>query len=283
MLQNILAFFSLVRWLNLLIIVFTQYMARIFLVGPAADWKSYILDPHQAAISLATLLIAAAGYIINDYFDVKIDLINKPESVIIGRKITRRAAILTHQTLNGIGIVIGLFLGLKVLVINVLAVGLLWYYASFYKKKAFIGNFLVAGLTGASLIVISVYYKQNELFINIYAIFAFSISLIREIIKDMEDIRGDKAHGCRTLPILWGIRKTKKLLYVFIVSFIAIVFVMGIYLQNPKLMVVFVIPGVLVIYLIYALIRADRKVHFAALSRLCKWIMIIGIVSMVAV
>lgn len=283
MVQNILTFFSLVRWLNLLIIVFTQYMARIFLVGPAAEWKSYLVDPHQAAISLATLLIAAAGYIINDYFDVKIDLINKPESVIIGRKIPRRTAILTHQTLNGIAIFIGLFLGWKVLVINILAVGLLWYYASFYKKKAFIGNFLVAGLTGASLIVISVYYKQNELFINIYAMFAFSISLIREIIKDIEDIRGDKAHGCTTLPILWGIRKTKKLLYVFIAFFVFIVFIMAIYLQNPKLMVVFIVPGLLLVYLTYALVKADRKAHFARLSGLCKWIMIIGIVSMVAV
>ncbi len=283
LIQNIRAFLSLIRWLNLLIIVFTQYMARIFLVGPPAEWKSYILDPYQAAISLATLLIASAGYIINDYFDVKIDLINKPESVIIGRKITRRAAILTHQTLNGMGIFIGLFLGWKVLIINILAVSLLWYYASFYKKKAFIGNFLVAGLTGASLIVISVFYKQNELLINIYAIFAFSISLIREIIKDIEDMKGDEAHGCKTLPILWGVRKTKRLLYLIIVAFVCIVFLMGAYLHNPRLMMIFVFPGSLIVYLFFALVRADRKSHFADLSKLCKWIMIIGIVSMVAV
>ncbi len=274
---------SLIRWPNLLIIVLTQYMAGIFLAGPVSEWKSYLLDRGQMAISLATLFIASAGYIINDYFDVKIDLINKPDAVIIGRRISRRSAILIHQTLSGLGIFIGLFLGWKVLVINVLAVGLLWYYASFYKKKAFIGNFLVAGLTGASLILVSVYYKKNELLINIYAIFAFSISLIREIIKDIEDIRGDKAHGCRTLPIIWGIRKTKKLLYVFITIFMMVVVMLGVYLRRPGLLMVFLVPGAMIIYLLYALYRADRKVHFARLSRFCKWIMIIGILSMIAV
>ena len=128
-LKTISAFFRLVRVNNLLIIVLTQYMARIFLVGPKEEWRSYIFDYKQFLLVFATVCIAAAGYIINDYFDIKIDMVNKPREVIIGRLIKRRWAILNHQILNFIGIALGLFLGLKVFLINVFAVSALWFYS----------------------------------------------------------------------------------------------------------------------------------------------------------
>ena len=283
LLKTIAAFFRLVRLNNLLIIVVTQYMARVFLVGPKTEWISYIFDFKQFLLVFATVCIAAAGYIINDYFDIKIDLVNKPREVIIGKIIKRRWAILSHQILNFVGISIGFYLGLKVFIINVFAVSALWFYSERFKRQAFIGNFVVAFLTAFSLIVLAVYYKQNEMLVNIYALFAFSISLIREIIKDMEDIRGDARYGCRTLPIIWGIRRTKILLYVFIVIFVSILFFMAYSLHNQYLIMIFSGSIIVFTWLINKLYWADRKKDFTLLSRICKIIMLGGIASMIFV
>lgn len=279
----LISFLRLIRWQNLLIVVFTQYLAKVFLVGPAFHWKYHLLDQNQFFITLSTVLIAAAGYIINDYFDIKIDLINKPDEVIIGRVIKRRWAIIIHQTLNVLGILIGFAVSIKVLIVNFIAVTCLWFYAERFKRLAFVGNFLVAALTGASLLVMAVYYPGSDLLINIYAVFAFGITLIREVIKDMEDVPGDKKYGCRTLPIIWGIPKTKRFVYFLLAGFILIVLSIGWELNNDRVMTIFLLLGIPVMWLIYKLYRADRKSHYSFLSRFCKIIMILGICSMIVI
>ncbi len=283
LIENINAFFRLIRSRNILIVILNQYMVRIFLIGPKEDWAIYLLDYKQFMLVFVTISIASAGYIINDYFDVKIDLINKPQEVIIGKNIRRRWAMLIHQILNFVGLAIGFFLGLKVFLINILAISALWYYSERFKRKAFIGNFLVAFLTAFSLIILSVYYQKNTLLVNIYALFAFSISLIREIIKDMEDIRGDARYGCRTLPIIWGIRRTKILLYIFIVSFVIILISMAYVLDNQYLTLIFGLSFIPFTWFSYKLYWADKRRDFTFLSRVCKLIMLIGILSMVFV
>ena len=281
--QSLAGFFQLVRLPNLLIIILTQYLIRIFLVNHAANWKAYLVDYQQFILTSSTVFIAAGGYIINDYFDVKIDLINKPKAVIIGRLIRRRYAIILHQILNFFGIFLAIFLSWKIVLINILAYSCLWFYASRFKKVAFVGNFLVAMLTAASLISMAVFYDENDKMINIYALFAFSITLIREIIKDMEDIRGDARYGCRTLPIIWGLRRTKTLLYFFIFSFVILLFSMTYSLDNQRLMIIFACLIPLIIFMSIKLYRADKKRDFGYLSNLCKIIMLIGILSMIFV
>ena len=282
-LENINAFFRLIRSRNILIVLLNQYMVRVFLIGPKEEWLSYLFDYKQFMLVFATICIASAGYIINDYFDVKIDLINKPREVIIGKYIKRRWAMLIHQILNFTGIAIGFLLGLKVFLINILAVSTLWFYSERFKKKAFIGNFLVAILTAFSLIILSVYYQKNTLLVNIYALFAFFISLIREIIKDMEDIRGDARYGCRTLPIIWGIRRTKILLYIFIISFVIILISMAYILDNQHLIFIFSFSILPFSWFVYTLYWADKRRDFTFLSRVCKLIMLTGILSMIFV
>jgi 4-hydroxybenzoate polyprenyltransferase len=276
-----LGFLRLIRWPNLLIIAFTQYMARVFLIGPVSEWKWILGESSIFLITLSTVLIAAAGYVINDYFDVKIDLINKPERVIIGRYLKRRVAMTTHQVFNVLGCAIGLYVSKWVFLISVLSVTLLWIYASFFKKKPFIGNLIVSLLTSLSLIILAVYYPQNRELVGIYAFFAFGITLIREIIKDMEDVRGDASHGCRTLPIIWGIFRTKLFLYVLISFFIPTLFMVAYWLKNSQLAWMFLALMGLIGWLVYRLVYADTKREFGALSSLCKIIMLVGMMSMI--
>jgi 4-hydroxybenzoate polyprenyltransferase len=278
-------FLRLVRVQNLLIVVLMQYLARVFLVGAShswpSQWRTQLTDPKLLILSFSTVCIAAAGYIINDYFDIKIDIINKPGQVIIGRYLKRRWAIGLHQILNGLGCLGGLYLSKWVFLVNVLSATLLWFYSSQFKRQPFIGNLIVAFLTGLSLLVLAVYFRQNWDLVLIYAVFSFVITLVREVIKDMEDVRGDAQFGCRTLPIIWGIRRTKTFLYVLIASFIASLFVIADALNNRHLDLIFLFMLLPVGWLVYRLVYADTKRDFYFLSQLCKIIMLMGVLSMI--
>jgi 4-hydroxybenzoate polyprenyltransferase len=273
-------FLRLVRVQNLLILVLTQLLARVFLIGPRSDWPSILLEPSIWLLALSTACIAAAGYIINDYFDIKIDLINKPDRVIIGRYLKRRVAMGTHQILSVVGCLIGLYMSKWVFVADVLAVSLLWSYSAWLKRQPFIGNVVVSLLTALSLIILAVYYRQQADMLLIYALFSFGISLVREIIKDMQDIRGDARFGCRTLPIIWGPRRTKYLLYVLLGAFIISLFLIANRLGNIRLGWIFVLLLIPIAWLTYRLVGADTRRDFGYLSNLCKLIMLLGIFSM---
>jgi 4-hydroxybenzoate polyprenyltransferase len=267
--------FRLTRGWNLLIIVFAQYFTAYFLAK--AD---VFTDLKLFFLSLSTGLIAAGGYVINDYYDVKIDAINNPGRVVVGKTIHRRSAILLHIALSLAGIVLGFFVTWKLLLVNTVSVMVLWFYSSVLKRKPFIGNFIVALLTGFSILIIGFLYPNHLGLVTVYAVFAFFMTLIREVIKDMEDLKGDNTFGCKTLPIVWGIRKTKLVLYGIIVFFSITVFIINfLYVRLPFIYFVMLL-FVPLAWLTRQLIRADTKKDFGWLSSLCKMIMLLGILSM---
>jgi len=270
----------LVRMSNLLIVAITQYLTRILLIGPRHEWREIISDPKLFVLSLSTVCIAAAGYIINDYFDIKIDIVNKPERVVVGRYLKRRWAMGAHQVLNVVGAALGLLLGIWVFLVNVFSITLLWFYSERYKRAPFIGNLIVSLLTGFSLLILTLNYPANRRLVLIYAVFSFFISLIREIVKDMEDIRGDEAHGCRTLPIVWGIRRTKYFLYGIISVFVTTLFIMADTLNNNFLAVLFLLLLIPIGWLVYSLSHSDTRRDFKKISTLCKIIMLLGLLTM---
>lgn len=269
-------FIRLIRIQNLLIIVLTQYLAAIFII----DTVSVFTIP-LFLISLSTVILAAAGYIINDYYDVKIDYINKPDRVIVGKVLKRRVVLFWHSALNFIAIAIGFYLHWKIGLIHFAAAFMLWLYSNQLKRLPFIGNLIVALLTGLSISILAFYFNERQLVLHIYALFAFAISLIREIVKDMEDWKGDANFGCKTLPIIWGIRKTKVFLYILIVLFYILIFYMTQFLQNDILYYYFSGLTFFLIYFIHRLRLADTMKHYRFLSTFCKVIMLSGILSMV--
>jgi 4-hydroxybenzoate polyprenyltransferase len=266
---------KLTRVGNLLIIALTQYFTAGFLIG-----MHTLNDLKLMLLSISTILIAAGGYVINDYYDVKIDYINKPNRVVIGKIIPRRYAILFHVMLSTVGIALGVYLSPGIGIVNAVSVFLLWLYSNNLKRLPFIGNVTVAFLTGLAVIVVDLFYRTNNALVVIYALFAFFITLVREVIKDMEDLKGDNSFGCRTLPIIWGIRKTKLFLYIILVTFAGIVVVLNqLYRALPfKYHLIFLFIPLL--WLLYRLIRADMKKDFTRLSIFCKVIMMLGILSM---
>lgn len=266
---------KLTRFGNLIIIALTQYFTAGFLIG-----MHTLNDVELLLLTISTVSIAAGGYIINDYYDVKIDYINKPDRVVIGKSITRRYAILFHVLLSALGVALGTYLAWRIGAVNAASVFLLWLYSNNLKRLPFIGNVTVAFLTGLAVMVVDLFYRTNNSLVIIYALFAFFITLVREVIKDMEDLKGDNSFGCKTLPIIWGIRKTKFLLYVILVTFAGTVVALNqLYRALPfKYHLIFLFVPLL--WLLYRLIRADMKKDFTRLSIFCKVIMMLGILSM---
>ncbi|MDO9154048.1 MAG: geranylgeranylglycerol-phosphate geranylgeranyltransferase [Paludibacter sp.] len=206
--------------------------------------QKYGFEATQASgmiglLIIATVLIAAGGYALNDYFDVKIDAINKPEKQVVGTFIPRKTAMLMHQLLSGLGIILGLLLAyvarsFTLGFIFIVVPGLLWFYSASYKRQFLTGNLTIAFVSAITVLVVGVMElaflrkefgtlifetlipKEIYAWIGVFSIFSFLCTLIREIIKDMEDEKGDREFECRTMPIKWGIAKTKIFLYVLI-------------------------------------------------------------------
>lgn len=269
-------FLKLTRFWNLLIIATAQYFTAFFLVG-----HSTLCDYRLFLLTASTVIVAAGGYIINDYYDVKIDLINKPGRVVIGKKVARRYALLFHSVLSITGTLIGFFLSWQIGVINFLSAFLLWWYSNDLKRQPFIGNGVVALLTGLAIFLVSVLYQTHLPLVITYSVFAFAITLIREIVKDMEDLKGDNTFGCQTLPIIWGLRRTKFLIYfLMLVLFGSVVYINEVFTKLP-LLYFFVFLFLPLVFLFVRLLRADTKKDFYKLSQWCKIIMLLGVASMV--
>jgi 4-hydroxybenzoate polyprenyltransferase len=259
---------------------FAQLMTAYFLIKSTPQGLPVLEDLRLYFLILSTVAIAASGYMINDYYDVKIDYINKPNEVVVGKNIKRRTVMFLHSILNVIGIGIGLTLGLKVGFIIFIAAFLLWLYSNSLKRLPFIGNLVVGLLTGLAIYIVGFYYQTNQLLVLTYAIFAFFINLIREIIKDIEDRHGDRKHGSKTLPIVLGFRGTKTVIFLIASIFILSIVVVTYKLHNELLYYYFGSLSLLFFLFLYKIYMADRKAHFTQLSLLSKLLMLTGILSM---
>jgi 4-hydroxybenzoate polyprenyltransferase len=266
----------MIRGINLLIVGLTQYFTAIFLLRNG-DVFEIFKDFNFFLLVSSTVIITSAGYLINDYYDIKIDFVNRPDRVIVGKTLKRRWIIISHTFLNLLGIAIGFWLSNTIGIINFSAAFLLWLYSNQLKRLPLIGNLAIAILTGTTLYLVGQYFQERVYLVLCYAIFAAFITLIREIIKDMEDIKGDEKFGCRTLPIVIGTLKTKKVL-----GYITVLFGLSVFLLMSHINLILPITlSVVLIFLIFAISKADTKKAYHQLSTFCKWIMMAGVVSMI--
>ncbi len=239
----------LVRWSNLLFLAALIWLMEKWVATPIlvkAAFGEQIPGYMLLLFILATVLIAAGGYVINDYFDVKIDRINRPDEVIVTRSVSKPAAMRLSMTLSGIGIACGITVAilLRSLTIGILFVlipGLLWFYSSSYKRLFMIGNLIIALLAAVTPMVVALTnvailqlrYENilpyttltHDLYawLGGFALFAFLLTWIREIIKDLQDQMGDRELECHSMPVVWGETGTKAFVTALIVLTLAII------------------------------------------------------------
>ncbi|GIV33028.1 MAG: prenyltransferase [Chitinophagales bacterium] len=301
-------YLKFIRWKNLLLIALTQLLVRFFIIKPV--FAEYRLLEHSLSdlafllVVAATMCIAAAGYIINDYFDTGMDHINKPMQVMVGRYFSKKEALRMHLLFNAAGVALGLFAAfcagnIQLGFVFVIAAGLLWFYARIFKKTFLLGNMIVALLT--SLVVLLPSFFETHLFVQtdvvtsaaalriliptaIYSLFAFLATLIREIIKDVEDLEGDKQFGSQSIPASLGIKTTKAVVTILILLFAGLLFIVqrALFRDDQLLGVsyIFIALQLPALSMIFYLIPAKDQADFHKLSSLMKVIMLLGVISM---
>ncbi|CAN5578194.1 geranylgeranylglycerol-phosphate geranylgeranyltransferase [soil metagenome] len=291
----------ILRPVNLVIIALTQFLVRYCIIMPAYITEfnnTGVFPPHLSKtefflLLFATMAIAAGGYLINDVFDVHIDEVNKHGKNIIGKKISVQSASLTAYVLFTIGSIIGISVSFSA---NTTAMGLLlpfsavslYMYSSHFKRQLLTGNLVIAFLSALSVLIVALFephFYPNIQFVLIYGVFAFIISLIREIIKDVEDIKGDDRFQCKTFPILYGIQRTKTLLGILITLnlvimgyFLYLYFYTNTVISFWYLVGIFAIPFIALGYLVSSA-ETEKDFHYA--STFAKFIMLYGILTMV--
>ena len=307
--HKIKGFFQLIRYPNLVFIALTQSLFYYRIIVPFfnnnGQSNQLLQETDFFLLLFASVLIAAAGYIINDYFDIHIDNVNKPERLIIGKLIKRRWAMLLHLVLSLAGLfltaIVAMHLSnLLLLGLNFLSVLMLLLYSSTFKKKLLIGNLIISLLTAWVVGILFIaeikfndatYMQINQAALGslykvtlVYAGFAFIVSLIREVVKDMEDMEGDRRFGCATMPISWGIPSTKVFVAVWIFVLMGLFAAIAFYAILNSWSWPFYTLSFAMIILFYHMLKklyhAQSTPDFANISKALKLIMLVGILSM---
>lgn len=298
-------YLKLIRYQNLFLLALMQLVFRYgflkFQNIPLA------LNHFQfGLLVLSTLLIAAAGYVINDIFDQDTDYDNRPNTVIVGKSISEKTAYNLYFILNILGVAIGFYLSNVIQKpsfagIFIIISATLYLYASSLKQMLLVGNFIIALLLSFSVLILGLFdllpatYDGNlaqmgMLFSMLldYALFAFIINFIREIVKDMEDVTGDYNQGMSTLPIVIGIKNTSKVMFALsIISVLLLLWYINSYLMTNELYVAVIYSLLLVvapiIFFSIKILNANTKNEFHFLSTILKWILFFGILSVLVI
>ena len=302
----IISICRLIRLPNLLIIVLTQSLIRWSLIDPLLKVNGLSLQMSNSLfvmLILATILVTAGGYVINDYFDRKIDMVNNPDEVIVGRSISLRHTMIIHMVLTTMGILLGIYVSYAVHflylgILFLLGSGILWFYSTTYKRQVFIGNLIIALMTGMIPMLVLLfelplqYYNYDQLlmtgnfnfsyivmWVGCFSAFAFILTLGREIIKDAEDIKGDTSYGRRTIPAIAGIGISKAIVVVlFIFTILALVMIYLQYLPDRFTLIYIIILLILPLAsAVFLVLKANTARDFHIVSILTKAIMMAGL------
>ena len=302
-------YFRLVRLPNLIFLAVIQILMYFSVIQPIMQIHGFENAQQNNVffwlLVCASALICGGGYVLNDYFDVKIDNINKPDKLLITNVITKKSAMLIYQILSGAGLAVGLVLafGLKSFTLGfifIVTVGLLWFYSASYKRQFLVGNLIVAFLAAIAVLTVAilqiVILQKNYgnliydfipnvppmiyAYVGGFSIFAFLMTWLREVIKDIEDEAGDREMECRTMPIKWGIAKTKIFIYALILLIIIALFISTKLISfNGTLTFRYILFGTIIplFVLAFLIFSAKEKKDFQQAATFAKIIMLSGV------
>ncbi|MGM0496588.1 MAG: geranylgeranylglycerol-phosphate geranylgeranyltransferase [Bacteroidota bacterium] len=307
-------YLQLVRYPNLIIVALTQYAIRWGVIDPMlsaastnlpnADFQLQLGSFQFFLLVLSTICLTAAGYVINDYFDIRTDFLNRPGKVLVGTKIPRRQAMVIHIILSFVGVLLGFYISFHIGIpllgfIFLFISGMLWFYSTTYKRQFLIGNILVALMTGLVPLMVILFelpelnkeygeilisYNTNLMYIFYwvlgFSVFAFLTNLTREIVKDMEDFEGDRIYGRNSIPVVLGIKNAKIVVNVLIITTLALLsYVYFSFLVDTITLIYFSLFLFLpFLFLSFKTMKAKNKPDYHLIGNGLKIIMLAGII-----
>lgn len=276
LIAEIKGFTKAIRIPHLFGIVVVQFLTASYLIKTPNE---VLLNWEFILLTASITMLAAAGYLINDYYDQKIDLINRPDRVIVGIHLRRRRALAAHMGLSILAIMIGLWIDRWLGLFNFFASFMLWLHSNYFRRVLLLGNIMVALMHVMIILVVATYFQAYNTYLLAYSLFAFVAIFIREVVKDLRGVKGDAAHGAKTISVTWGIRTAKKLIYlsIFCGIIFMIYFLEGALPTNSGFYFLALLP--FLGWFIYRIQSADTQSHYRTLKKSIDWIILSGILS----
>ena len=276
---KLFSLFSIVRGYNVLIIVLAQYLTSIYILAPNLSDKEIIFDVNLFMIVLASASAIASGYIINNFYDSDKDLINRPEKTMLDRLVSQRTKLTAYFVLNILSVFFASYVSFKAVVFFSLYIFGIWFYSHKIKKYPFIGNFVAATLAVIPFFAVFIYYKNFDLVIFVHATFLFIIISMRELVKDLENLKGDLAQNYRTIPVLYGNLVSKKILMLLCLLALIPSYLL-IFKYNIGDMGFFFYGSIIALFVFVIMLwKSNKKLHYILLHNILKFIIVAGVFS----
>lgn len=282
-LLKLLSLFSVVRGYNILIIVIAQYLTSIYILVPGKPLLQVLLDPNLFVIVLASALAIAGGYIINNFYDAEKDLINRPNKTFLDSFISQNTKLSVYFVLNFLSVILASYISFKAVVFFASYIFWIWFYSHKLKKYPFIGNLTASVLAITPFFAVFIYYQNFALVIFVHATFLFLIISMRELVKDLENLKGDLVQNYHTIPVVYGETFSKR-----IITFLSFVTLVPIYLLLTRFDVgymqyYFLLAVILLAVFLFYLWRSTAKLDYIILHAILKLIIVVGTLSIVLI
>jgi 4-hydroxybenzoate polyprenyltransferase len=293
--KKIISLFSVVRGYNIPIIILAQYLSAIFILAPEQRALNILLDFNLFILVFASALTIASGYIINNFYDSKKDLINRPNKSMLDRLVSQKTKLNVYFTLNFIVALMALFVSWRAFLFFSMYIFLIWFYSHKIKKQPFIGNLMSAFLAVLPFFAILLYYYNQIPFEEIenyssqlavifaHASFLFLLLLIREMIKDLENLKGDLANNYKTIPIVYGEKFSKNIISVLIITTVLPVYILIEIYDVGYMDTYFYGCLIVLVSFVLALQKATQKEQFLRLHNVLKFLIVAGVFCIVLI
>jgi 4-hydroxybenzoate polyprenyltransferase len=275
--MKIVSLFSVIRGYNIPIIILAQYLSAIFILAPEKKPLQVILDIYLLLIVIATALTIASGYIINSFYDSKKDLINRPNKSTLDRLVSQKTKLSVYFTLNFAVAFLAIFISWRAFLYFSVYIFLIWFYSHKVKKFVVVGNLMATLMAILPFFALLLYYKNFYEVIICHATFLFLLILIREMIKDLENIKGDLANDYKTIPILYGELTSKKIITLLTILTVTPIFLLIEKFEIGNMDLYFYSCLLILLLFLLKLWKSDTKEHYLLLHNVLKFLIVSGV------
>jgi 4-hydroxybenzoate polyprenyltransferase len=278
---KIFSLLSVIRGYNIFVLIAAQYLASIFIFSPKKSLRSVIFDLNLFYIVLASVCVVAAGYIINNFYDAKVDQINRPVKTKIDNYVKQETKLSLYFFLNFLGFTFGFFVSLKSALFFAVYIFGIWFYSHKLKRHPFTGLISATILTILPFFAVFVYYKNFSKIIFVHAIFLFLVIMVRELIKDLENIKGALANNYKTFSVVYGERKTKQLSILLLLFTIFPIIILFSYPALSYMRYYFYLALLTLFFVGFYLWKSTKQKEYTFLHNILKLLLLIGVFSLV--
>lgn len=281
LLYKILSLLSVVRGYNILVLVIAQYLASIYIFSPQKSLRHVVLDLHLFFVVLASICVIAGGYIINNFYDKKADKINRPYKASLDSFVSQQTKLSLYFTLNFVAVLFAYFVSWKAALFFSVYIFGIWLYSHKLKRYPLTGLISATVLTILPFFAVFVYFKNFSSIIVVHAIFLFLVIMVRELIKDLENMKGAVANNYKTFPVAYGEKKTKYFsALLLMLTLIPVIFLLS-YPAITYMRYYFYVALISLIIVGFVLLKSKEKKHYTILHTTLKILLLIGVFSLV--